>query len=72
MQYTIRQRVAPSGVTVNEGGFLMKKILFVATDAVPIIKSGGVAVVVGSVVNKFDKEHSDVKVMMHKWQCMKA
>ena len=71
MQYTIRQRVAPSGVTVNEGGFLMKKILFVASEAVPFIKTGGLADVVGSLPKCFDKEYFDVRVMIPKYLCMK-
>mgnify|MGYP003046743150 CR=1 FL=1 len=35
----------------------MKKILFVASEAVPFIKTGGLADVVGSLPKCFDKEY---------------
>ena len=38
-------------------GFMhMKKVLFVASEAVPFIKTGGLADVVGSLPKEFDKE----------------
>ena len=40
----------------------MKKILFVASEAVPFIKTGGLADVVGSLPKRFDKERYDVRI----------
>lgn len=48
----------------------MKKILFVASEAVPFIKTGGLADVVGSLPKCFDKEKYDVRVMIPKYMCM--
>ena len=53
------------------GGRLMKKILFVASESVPFIKTGGLADVVGSLPKYFDKEEYDVRVMLPKYMCMK-
>ena len=49
----------------------MKKILFVASEAVPFIKTGGLADVVGSLPKRFDKEYFDVRVMIPKYLCIK-
>lgn len=49
----------------------MKKILFVASEAVPFIKTGGLADVVGSLPKYFDKKKYDVRVMIPKYVCMK-
>lgn len=49
----------------------MKKILFVASEAVPFIKTGGLADVVGSLPKCFDKQFFDVRVMIPKYLCMK-
>ena len=49
----------------------MKKILFVASEAVPFIKTGGLADVVGSLPKYFDKNEYDVRVMIPKYMCMK-
>ena len=40
----------------------MKKILFAASEAVPFIKTGGLADVVGSLPKCFDKDYFDVRV----------
>lgn len=48
----------------------MKKILFVASEAVPFIKTGGLADVVGSLPKCFDKEYYDVRVMIPKYLCI--
>lgn len=48
----------------------MKKILFVASEAVPFMKTGGLADVVGSLPKCFDKEKYDVRVMIPKYLCM--
>ncbi len=48
----------------------MKKILFVASEAVPYIKTGGLADVVGSLPKYFDKEKYDVRVILPKYACM--
>ena len=49
----------------------MKKILFVASESVPFIKTGGLADVVGSLPKYFDKDKYDVRVMLPKYMCMK-
>ena len=49
----------------------MKKILFVASEAVPFIKTGGLADVVGALPKCFDKENFDVRVIIPKYLCMK-
>ncbi|MEG0354629.1 MAG: glycogen/starch synthase, partial [Lachnospiraceae bacterium] len=49
----------------------MKKILFVASEAVPFIKTGGLADVVGSLPKYFNKKEYDVRVMLPKYLCMK-
>lgn len=45
----------------------MKKVLFVASECVPFIKTGGLADVVGSLPKYFDKDEFDVRVMMPKY-----
>ena len=45
----------------------MKKILFVASESVPFIKTGGLADVVGSLPKYFDKLKYDVRVMIPKY-----
>ena len=42
----------------------MKKILFVASEAVPFIKTGGLADVVGALPKFFDKKEYDVRVVI--------
>ena len=49
----------------------MKKILFVASEGVPFIKTGGLADVVGSLPKYIDKEYFDVRVIIPKYACMK-
>lgn len=49
----------------------MKKVLFMASEAVPFIKTGGLADVVGSLPKNFDKEYFDVRVMLPKYLCIK-
>ena len=48
----------------------MKKILFVASECVPFIKTGGLADVVGSLPKCFDKKEYDVRVIIPKYMCM--
>ena len=48
----------------------MKKILFVASEGVPFIKTGGLADVVGSLPKCLDKEEYDVRVILPKYTCM--
>ena len=48
----------------------MKNILFVASEGVPFIKTGGLADVVGSLPQCIDKKYFDVRVMMPKYMCM--
>lgn len=42
----------------------MKNILFIASEAVPFIKTGGLADVVGSLPKCFDKAYFDVRVII--------
>ncbi len=49
----------------------MKKILFAASEAVPFIKTGGLADVVGSLPKYIDTENFDVRVILPKYTCMK-
>lgn len=53
------------------GGFTMKNILFVASEGVPFIKTGGLADVVGSLPKSIDKRYFDVRVIMPKYTCIK-
>lgn len=48
----------------------MKNIMFVASEAVPFIKTGGLADVVGSLPACFDRRYFDVRVMIPKYNCM--
>ncbi|MBR5356983.1 MAG: glycogen synthase, partial [Lachnospiraceae bacterium] len=49
----------------------MKNILFVASEGVPFIKTGGLADVVGSLPKCIDKRYFDVRVFIPKYACMK-
>lgn len=49
----------------------MKKILFATSEAVPFIKTGGLADVAGSLPRYFNKEEFDVRVMLPKYLCIK-
>ena len=49
----------------------MRKVLFVASEGVPFIKTGGLADVVGSLPKCFDKERYDVRVILPKYMCMR-
>lgn len=48
----------------------MMRILFAASEAVPFIKTGGLADVTGSLPKYFDKERFDVRVILPKYMCM--
>ncbi len=49
----------------------MKNVLFVASECVPFVKTGGLADVVGSLPKYLDKEKYDVRVILPKYMCMK-
>ena len=49
----------------------MKKILLLASEAVPFIKTGGLADVVGSLPKNIDREFFDCRVMIPKYLCIK-
>lgn len=49
----------------------MKNILFLASEAVPFIKTGGLADVVGSLPKAVDKNYFDARVMIPKYMCMR-
>ena len=42
----------------------MKRILYVASEAVPFIKTGGLADVVGSLPKCFNKDEYDVRIIL--------
>lgn len=48
----------------------MKKVLFVASEAVPFIKTGGLADVAGSLPKYFNNEEYDVRVMLPKYMAI--
>lgn len=48
----------------------MKNILFVASESVPFIKTGGLADVVGSLPKSFPKEEFDVRVIIPNYTCI--
>ncbi|MBO5292595.1 MAG: glycogen synthase GlgA [Lachnospiraceae bacterium] len=49
----------------------MKNILFVASEGVPFIKTGGLADVVGSLPKCIDKRYFDVRVILPRYTCMR-
>ena len=49
----------------------MKNILFVASEGVPFIKTGGLADVVGSLPKYYDKRYFDARVILPKYMCIK-
>ena len=51
-------------------GYNMKKILFAASEAVPFIKTGGLADVTGSLPKYFDRKKYDVRIILPKYLCM--
>ena len=48
----------------------MKKIIFISSEGVPFIKTGGLADVVGSLPKCFNKDEYDVRVILPKYMCM--
>lgn len=48
----------------------MKKILFATSEAVPFIKTGGLADVTGSLPKYINKEEYDVRIILPKYLCM--
>lgn len=48
----------------------MKNILFVASECVPFIKTGGLADVVGTLPKMFDKSKFDVRVVLPNYTCI--
>ena len=48
----------------------MKNVLFIASEAVPFIKTGGLADVAGSLPKYFDKTKYDVRVMIPNYKCI--
>lgn len=49
-----------------------KNILFVTSEAVPFIKTGGLADVAGTLPEYFNKRKYDVRVILPKYACMKS
>ena len=49
----------------------MKKIVYATSEAMPFIKTGGLADVAGSLPKCFDKRYFDIRVVLPKYACMK-
>ena len=49
----------------------MKNLLYIASEGVPFIKTGGLADVVGSLPKCIDSRYFDVRVIIPKYGCMK-
>ncbi len=49
----------------------MKNILFIASECVPFIKTGGLADVIGSLPKYLNKDEFDVRVIIPKYACIK-
>ena len=49
----------------------MKKILFAASECVPFVKTGGLADVVGSLPQAFDKSEYDIRVIIPNYHAIK-
>lgn len=49
----------------------MKKILFAASEAVPFVKTGGLADVAGTLPKYLEKDRYDVRVIMPKYLCIR-
>ena len=47
----------------------MKKVLFVASECVPFVKTGGLADVVGSLPKNLDKNKFDTRVILPQYLC---
>ncbi len=52
------------------GDVHMKKILFVASECAPFVKTGGLADVVGALPKYFNKEYWDVRVVIPNYSCI--
>ncbi len=50
----------------------MRRVLLVSSEAVPFIKTGGLADVVGTLPKYIDKKKYDVRVIIPKYHCMSA
>lgn len=50
---------------------MKKKVLFIASECVPFIKTGGLADVVGSLPKYFDKEAYEIRVIIPNYLCIK-
>ncbi len=48
----------------------MKKVMFATSEAVPYVKTGGLADVTGSLPKYFDKKKFDVRVILPKYMCI--
>ena len=57
-------------VLFEEGIRIMKNILFVASEGVPFIKTGGLADVVGSLPKYYDKRYFDARIILPKYMCI--
>jgi len=50
----------------------MKKVLFIASECVPFVKTGGLADVVGSLPKYLDKKNYEVRVIIPNYMCIKS
>lgn len=56
---------------INIGGVTMKNILFIASEGVPFIKTGGLADVIGSLPKYLNKDEFDARVILPKYTCIR-
>jgi len=49
---------------------MKKRVLFIASECVPFIKTGGLADVVGSLPKYFDQEKYEVRVILPNYLCI--
>ncbi len=48
----------------------MKKVAYIASECVPFIKTGGLADVVGTLPQKFNRDEYDVRIIIPKYMCL--
>ena len=51
---------------------MRKRVLFIASECVPFVKTGGLADVVGSLPKYFDQEAYEVRVIIPNYMCIKT
>ena len=60
----------PASEYIYRRGKMKKRVLFIASECVPFIKTGGLADVVGSLPKYYDQEKYDVRVIIPNYRCI--